>query len=117
VTDKALKRAAMDYAGAAEIVRHSGWTAFLAEPARRDGRLVLFTTQADSALPDFAFGAGDTLLFGRESAGVPPAVHEAAEARVSIPIAGRSLNVTVAAGIAVFEALRQTGLNAKAIRK
>jgi tRNA (cytidine/uridine-2'-O-)-methyltransferase len=91
------------------IERHSSWKAFLAAPARGEGRLVLFTTRADSVLTEFAFAPGDTLLFGRESAGVPVAVRAAASAWVRIPIQGRSLNVSVAAGIALFEALRQTG--------
>lgn len=107
LTDKALKRAALDYRAA--TTRHASWAAFMADPARRAGRLVLLTTAGARTLSDFAFAPGDTLLMGSESAGVPAAVHEAVGARVRIPIAGRSLNVAVSAGIALFEAARQTG--------
>lgn len=101
----------MDYAARAAIVRHASWAAFLADPARREGRLVLFTTQAKTTLDSFAFVGGETLLFGRESAGAPAVVHQAAQARVRVPLAAgaRSLNVAAAAGIALFEGLRQTG--------
>ena len=106
-SDRSLKRAGMDYAAQAEVVRHRDWAAFRAVvPAR----LVLLTTRGAARLPDLAFRADDTLLFGSESAGVPADVHAAADARVRIPlVAGRSLNVAVAAGIALAEALRQTG--------
>jgi tRNA (cytidine/uridine-2'-O-)-methyltransferase len=107
LTAPALKRAALDYGAAAEVTRHASWTEFLAHPARGDGRLVLFTTAGAVDLTAFHFIPGDTLLFGRESAGVPIEVHDAARARVRIPIAGRSLNVSMSAGIALFEALRQ----------
>jgi tRNA (cytidine/uridine-2'-O-)-methyltransferase len=72
---------------------------------------VLLTTHGSIALCDFAFAAGDTLLLGRESAGVPDHVHAAADARVAIPMAigARSLNVAMAGAIALAEALRQTG--------
>lgn len=99
----------MDYAGEADVVRHDSWAAFrAAQPGRR---LVLFTTRGAQPLHDFAFQADDLLLFGRESAGVPDEVHEAADARVVIPIRPqtRSLNVVTAAAIALGEALRQTG--------
>ena len=106
-----LRRSAMDYAQSAEIVRHAGWRAFLAEPARSQGRLVLFTTRGATAFHDFQFRSGDTLLFGRESLGVPEEVHGAADARLVIPLmpGARSLNLGVSAGIALSEALRQTG--------
>jgi tRNA (cytidine/uridine-2'-O-)-methyltransferase len=107
LTDRALRRAALDYRAA--TTRHAGWEAFRGAPERSDGRLVLLTTRAAARLPDFAFRDGDTLLMGRESAGVPDAVHDAAAARVKIPIAGRALNVAVSAGVALYEALRQTG--------
>jgi tRNA (cytidine/uridine-2'-O-)-methyltransferase len=109
--DKALRRAGLDYLERAAIVRHLSWEAF--EEVRRGERrrLVLATTRADASVFAFAFAPGDTLIFGRESAGVPDAVHGAADARLKIPmIAGvRSLNVAVAAGIVVAEALRQLG--------
>ena len=105
LSDKALKRAAMDYA--AETRLHGSWSAFLAAPERAEGRLVLFTTRGATALHAFAFQAGDTLLFGRESAGAPAEVHAAAQGRVMIPVAARSLNVVTAAAIGLAEALRQ----------
>jgi len=70
---------------------------------------VLFTTKGATPLTEFSFAAGDTLIFGRESAGVPEEVHATAEARVLIPIKGRSLNVVTAMAIGLAEALRQTG--------
>lgn len=108
--DKALKRAALDYGPLGETVIHSSWDAFQAADERRSGRLVLFTTRGASPLHSFAFEPGDTLLFGRESAGAPDEVHAAADARVVIPIRRetRSLNLAVSAGVALWEALRQT---------
>lgn len=116
LTDRSLRRAAMDYANTAELTRHPHWRAFLADPARAQGRLVLLTTRAATLLPAFRFAVGDTLLFGQESAGASAIVHDAAQARVCIPMApgARSLNVAVAAGVALYEALRQTGPPASA---
>ena len=107
LSDRGLRRAAMDYA--AETRLHPSWSAFLAAPERTQGRLVLFTTRPATPLHAFGFAAGDTLLFGRESAGAPEEVHAAAQARVVIPIAAgaRSLNVVTAAAIGLAEALRQ----------
>jgi tRNA (cytidine/uridine-2'-O-)-methyltransferase len=108
--DRRLRRAALDYAALAKIRRHESWAAYL---ARRDprSRIVLLTTAGDVALYRFAVAANDTLLLGRESAGVPAFVHEAAAARVAIPLqpGARSLNVALAGAIALSEALRQTG--------
>lgn len=106
--DRALKRAGMDYAEIANVTRHADWAAFEAALA---GRLVLFTTSGGVRLPEARFDSGDVLLFGSESAGVPEGVHERAELRVRIPqVAGtRSLNLAVAAGIGVAEAVRQAG--------
>jgi tRNA (cytidine/uridine-2'-O-)-methyltransferase len=100
----------MDYGDSVNLTRHPSWAAFLAAPERRAGRLVLFTTKGAAPHLGFAFEAGDTLLFGRESAGAPDEVHAAAQARLFIPIRppARSLNVVVAAAIALGEALRQT---------
>jgi tRNA (cytidine/uridine-2'-O-)-methyltransferase len=108
--DRRLKRAALDYAALGELRRHRSWTAFLAARAA-DSRLVLMTTAGATSLHDFAFAAGDTILLGRESAGVPAEVHAAADARVVIPLRrpARSLNVALAGAIALYEALRQTG--------
>ena len=111
LSDKSLKRAALDYGDKCEVAHHRAWSDFLAAPARNEGRLVLFTTRAAEPFHTFAFQSGDTLLFGQESAGVPEEVHAAAQARLLIPIAAgaRSLNVITAAAIALSEALRQTG--------
>ncbi|MGD9616502.1 MAG: tRNA (cytidine(34)-2'-O)-methyltransferase [Alphaproteobacteria bacterium] len=108
--DRRFKRAALDYAARATIYRHDSWAAFLAR-RDRDSRLVLLTTRGGMPLHRFAFVGGDTLLLGRESAGVPEFVHEDADARVRIPMreGARSLNVAVAGAIALAEALRQTG--------
>jgi tRNA (cytidine/uridine-2'-O-)-methyltransferase len=108
--DRRLKRAALDYAALAAIRRHESWESYLA--ARNpDSRLILLTTAGDVPLHRFGFAAGDTLLLGRESAGVPAFVHAAAAARIAIPLqpGARSLNVAVAGAIALGEALRQTG--------
>jgi tRNA (cytidine/uridine-2'-O-)-methyltransferase len=108
-SDKALKRAGMDYAAMANVTRHADWAEF---EARLAGRLALFTTAGAMRLPAARFEAGDTLLFGSESRGAPAAVHARADVRVRIPqVEGtRSLNLAVAAGIGLAEALRQTGL-------
>jgi tRNA (cytidine/uridine-2'-O-)-methyltransferase len=110
LSDRALKRAALDYGDKAAVERRASWNAFLAAPARKDGRLVLFTTRGAVDFTTFAFAPGDTLLFGQESAGAPDAVHAAAHARLIIPIAAetRSLNLVSAAAIALGEALRRT---------
>ena len=110
LSDKAIRRSAMDYGDPGEVIRRADWAAF-AHAARQDGgRVVLFTTRGATPLHDFEFRSSDVLLFGRESAGVPDEVHEGADARVIIPIRPetRSLNVTVSAAIALAEALRQT---------
>ena len=104
-----LRRAGMDYIDRAAVARHSSWQAFLA--ARASGRLVLLTTRAATGLPEARFEPGDHLVLGRESAGVPDDIHALADLAVRVPmVAGaRSLNVAVTAGIALAEALRQTG--------
>lgn len=109
LSDKGIRRAAMDYGEPAEVVRHAGWGDFQA--AKGGKRVVLFSTRGAQPLHDFAFRPDDILLFGRESAGVPEDVHESADARVFIPLTPgrRSLNVTVSAAIGLSEALRQTG--------
>lgn len=108
LTDRSLKRAALDYAPLTNLTRHDSWSAYTASP--QEGRLVLFTTKGATDLWDFRFDASDRLMFGRESAGVPDYVAAAADARVRIPMqdGARSLNVTVSAGIALAEAIRQT---------
>ena len=108
-SDRALKRAGMDYADIAAVTRHTGWSAF---EAALPGRLILFTTAAALRLPEARFEPGDILLFGSESRGAPPEVHARADLRVRIPQAPgtRSLNLAVAAGIGLAEAVRQTEL-------
>ena len=107
--DRRLKRASLDYAASLRVRRYVSWAAFRAD---RDptSRIILMTTSGPVALHSFSFAAGDTILLGRESAGVPEHVHECAAARVVIPLrrAARSLNVAVAGAIALAEALRQT---------
>ena len=107
--DRALKRAGMDYREIANVTRHADWAAFEAALA---GRLVLFTTAGAVPLPEARFEPDDVLLFGSESGGVPDEVHARASLRVRIPQAAgtRSLNLAVAAGIGLAEAVRQTGL-------
>jgi tRNA (cytidine/uridine-2'-O-)-methyltransferase len=101
----------MDYLDAVALVRHASWSAFETWRKEQGCRLVLFTTTATQPYLDFAFHRDDMLLFGRESAGVPPEVHAAADARLVIPMRQglRSLNVAMAAAMAAGEALRQTG--------
>ncbi len=115
--DKRLRRAGMDYLEAVEMVRHSSWSAYRnaarnAPPGRPPGRLLLLTTRGATHYTDFAFRPDDNILLGRESAGVPEAVHAEADARLLIPMADgiRSLNVALAAAMVLSEALRQTGL-------
>ena len=111
VTDRAFRRAGMDYLDQVAITRHGSFRAF--EDWRGSGRLklVLLTTDAEHSYLDHAFGDDQVLLFGRESAGVPQAVHTAADARLRIPMAEglRSLNVAMAVALVAGEALRQTG--------
>ena len=106
--DRAMKRAALDYGPLSHMVRHADWAAFQRD--RGPGRLVLMTTRGAEPLDRFRFEPGDTLLFGSESSGAPEHVHAAADGRVVIPIRAetRSLNLSVSAGIALWEGLRQT---------
>lgn len=108
LTDRGLKRAGMDYLKSAQMVRHASWAQFR---AGFSGRLLLLTTRGAMTYTDFAFQPGDTLLVGQESAGVPEEVHQAADARLVIPLRPgmRSLNVAQAAAMVLGEALRQTG--------
>ena len=111
VTDRAFRRAGMDYLDRVALTRHGSFAAF--EDWRRTSRfdLVLMTTAAERSYLDHAYRNDQVLLFGRESAGVPAAVHEAADTRLRIPIAEglRSLNVAMAVAMVAGEALRQTG--------
>ena len=107
-SEAGFRRAGLDYVERAEITRHASWAAFRAAVP---GRIVLLTTKGACSYTAFAFLPDDTLLLGRESAGVPEDVHEAANARIRIPLRPglRSLNVAQAAAMALGEALRQTG--------
>ncbi len=109
LSDAKLRRSGMDYLNLANIKRHVSWDAFIKE--RKRSRLVLITTRAEDSLKQFAFNDNDTLILGRESSGVPQAVHNAIPEKVRIPMdkKARSLNVSIAAGIILWEALRQTG--------
>lgn len=106
--DRRLRRAAMDYIAALELVRHTSWARYLEK--RPSGRLILLTTRGPMPYHRFTFRADDTLLLGRESAGVPEEVHAAVDARLRIPLRHglRSLNVALAAAVVLGEALRQT---------
>jgi len=108
VDDKRIRRAAMDYFDLARITRHASWMAFCRD--RAPGRLVLLTTAGETVFPKVSFQTNDTLLLGRESAGVPQDVHDAADLRLRIPLqpGARSLNVALAATMVLSEALRQT---------
>lgn len=107
-SDARMKRAGMDYVDHVALVRHADWSHFRSAVP---GRLILLTTKAAERLHGFAFEAGDTLLMGSESAGVPLDIAQGADARLRVAIAPqvRSLNLAVATGIALTEALRQTG--------
>ena len=109
LSDTKLRRSGMDYLNLTKIERHISWDAFIKE--RKQSRLVLITTRAEDSLKQFAFDNNDTLILGRESSGVPQAVHNAIPEKVRIPLdkKARSLNVSIAAGIVLWEALRQTG--------
>ena len=111
LSDRALKRAGMDYLAHITPIRHLGWGEFEAWRKANGRRLVLLTTKAAQPYADFIFARDDVILVGRESAGVPDAVHDAADARLLIPMAPglRSLNVSTAAAMVLGEALRQTG--------
>lgn len=107
--DRRVRRAAMDYIDHVEVVRHAGFDAFFQTLGQ--SRLVLFTTKANENAYAFTYRSDDVLLFGKESAGVPPAVAERAHARVRLPLRAevRSLNLATAAALALGEGLRQTG--------
>lgn len=111
ISNRALKRAGMDYLEMAALTRHVDFQRFEEQRRTEGRRLVLLSTRAELPYTQFVFRDGDVLLFGRESAGVPEAVHDDANARLLIPMrgGGRSLNVALAAAMVVGEALRQLG--------
>ncbi len=102
-----MRRSGMDYLDIAACKRHSSWETFRQDTAPR--RIILLTTKSDQPYLDFQFQPGDILLAGRESAGVPDDIHNAADARLTIPMApgARSLNVVNACALVLGEALRQ----------
>ncbi len=109
ISDRALRRAGMDYIEMAAPTRHVSWQSFEEACAREGRRLVLLTTRASVPYTAFDFRPSDTLLFGRESAGVPDEVHARADAALLIPMPGkgRSLNLAVSAAMTAGEAMRQ----------
>ena len=115
-SDAKLRRSGMDYLELANIQRHISWESFLEK--QTESRLVLVTTNANQTLEDFHFQLQDTLIFGRETSGVPQSVHESIPTQVRVPMHHhvRSLNVAICAGIVLWEALRQTdGLKASPV--
>jgi tRNA (cytidine/uridine-2'-O-)-methyltransferase len=113
-SDRQFRRAGMDYLDEVALTRHDSWNKFEQWRLAKSYRLILFTTKGATPYLDFRYGASDILLFGRESAGVTDEVMAATDARLVIPIKPslRSLNVAMAAALAVGEALRQTRENA-----
>lgn len=109
-TDRAFRRAGMDYLDRVNLIRHVSWVAFDAWRRGTQARLLLFTTSATTSYLEHTYRLDDVLLFGRESAGVPEKVHAAADARLLIPMRPglRSINVAMAAAMALGEAIRQT---------
>ena len=107
--DKRVRRSAMDYIDQVEVARHASFEAF--QSSLGEARLLLFTTKASASSHDFAYEAGDVLLFGKESGGVPAEVAARCDTRLRIPIRSevRSFNLAMAAALALSEALRQTG--------
>jgi len=108
LTDRNFRRAGMDYRAGTDLTRHESWETFR---AGAPGRLLLLTTRAARSYADFTFHPSDTLILGRESAGVPEDVHQAADERLLIPMRPgmRSINVAQAAAMVLGEGLRQTG--------
>ena len=111
VTDRAFRRAGMDYLDQVALTRHGSFAAFEAWRTRERLALVLLTTTTERSYLDHAYGPDQVLLFGRESAGVSESVHNAADVRLCVPMRPgmRSLNVAMAAAMVIGEALRQTG--------
>ncbi len=109
--DKTLKRAGMDYLELASLTRHASWDAFEDWRLGEQKRLILITTKATMSYTNFSFRSGDILLFGRESAGVPDNVHNAADERLLIPMVkeARSLNLALSVSMVMGEAIRQFG--------
>ena len=114
LSDRNLKRAGLDYIASVTLARHVNWLSFEEARQREGRRLVLASTKAALPYTRFSFASGDTLLFGRESAGVPDTVHAASDARIIIPMVEgqRSLNLAMSVAMIAGEALRQTSTDA-----
>ncbi|MGB5725238.1 MAG: tRNA (cytidine(34)-2'-O)-methyltransferase [Parasphingorhabdus sp.] len=110
-SDRSLKRAGMDYFNHVEYTRHADWDAFRKSVASRDARIILLSSKAEQPHHGFAYRNSDILLFGSEGSGVPLTIHDQCDGRITIPMKAdmRSLNLAVATGMALGEALRQTG--------
>ena len=115
ISDRSLRRAGLDYWPWVDLHRHRDWSAFRAEQQQRGGRLLALTRHASSPYHRVRYRHDDWLLFGRETSGLPAEILLDADARLSIPMPGsvdrgggvRSLNLATAAGVVLFEALRQ----------
>ena len=111
--DRQLKRAGLDYHEYAAVRVHASWDAFVRDAQPDTARLFAFTTRGERRFGDMAWRAGDWLVFGSETAGLPPALRDAwpAAQRVRLPLrqGQRSLNLSNAVAVAVFEAWRQNG--------
>jgi len=105
--DKRLKRVAMDYLDKSKIITHESYENFLSK--KKNSRVILMTTKANKNYDNFKFNQMDTILFGRESEGVPKIVHEKSHHRLKIPLKNdaRSLNIAMAAAITLSEAIKQ----------
>ncbi|WP_417622288.1 tRNA (cytidine(34)-2'-O)-methyltransferase [Parasphingorhabdus sp.] len=110
-SDRSLKRAGMDYFEHVQYTRHADWETFRAAVDSRKARIILLSSKAVAAHHEFTYREDDILLFGSEGSGVPLSVHDQCDGRITIPMKSgmRSLNLAVSAGMALGEALRQTG--------
>jgi tRNA (cytidine/uridine-2'-O-)-methyltransferase len=111
ISDRDLKRSAMDYGARCELMRHTDFAAFVAATRATNSRIIVIETNGAIPLHDFEFHPGDVLMLGRETSGTPADVMAACDAVVVIPMSpgNRSLNVTISGAIALSEAMRQTG--------
>ena len=110
LNDKRFKRVVMDYLDISKIITYSSYEKFLIK--KQNSRVILMTTKAKEKYNNFKFNPNDTILFGRESKGVPKNVHKNSYKRLKIPLKknARSLNIAIAAAITLSEALRQNSL-------
>ena len=110
-SDRSLKRAGMDYFEHVQFIRHPDWESFLGFVDKQKARLILLSSKAEQSYHQFQFQNNDILLFGSEGSGVPIDVHQRADERITIRMKNgmRSLNLAVSAGMALGEALKQTG--------